>query len=125
MGRWRFALWLLGITAAIGGAMWTATFWEPGGTYKDVVVKIETTRDTCWIIGRGQRQPDGTLDGMYDCGDGGTDLSDDMTLPAPSGVVQKMTDNDAEVRASFVVDGDVTETAVLTELHETVVLSGD
>ncbi len=46
MGRWRFAVWLLGITAAIGDDMWTATFWEPGGHWKDVEIQIETTRDT-------------------------------------------------------------------------------
>ena len=121
----RFGLWLRAIVGAIGAAIAISTFWEPGSTYKDVSVRIYTSSKTCWIVGRGVRLPDGTLDGMYGCGSGGPGLTDDATRPAASAMVQKVTENDAKVRASFIVDGEITETAVLTSPGEIVVLSGD
>src|ERR671914_291615 len=120
--RARFGLWLLGIVLAIGAAIALSYFWEPGGTYKDVGVRIYTTSKTCWIVGTGTRHPDGTLDGMYGCGPGGAGLTDDATLPASSAMVQKVSENDAEVHARFVVDGEITETAVLTKAGQVVVL---
>ena len=121
----RFLLWVGAIVAGIGLAMAISTPPEPGFRDKDVSVSIYTTEKTCWIVGKGARNPDGTLVGMYGCGSGGAGLTDDATLPASSAMVQKVTENDAEIEARFVVDGNVTETAVLTNPGEVVVLSGD
>lgn len=121
----RFGLWLLAIVLAVVAAIAISTFWEPGSVYKDVSVRIYTTEKTCWIVGKGARLPDGTLDGFYNCGSGGAGLTDDATRPASSAMVQKVSENDAEVHARFVVDGEITETAVLTEAGQVVVLSGD
>lgn len=53
---------------------------DPASRHKDVEVRIRTTRDTCWTVGSGGVNPDGTRDDGGACGSYGWSLSDDDTV---------------------------------------------
>ncbi len=121
---WAFLLSAVGIVGAIALGLWIATFGGPTSHYKDVEVHVETSRETCWIVGSGARSPDNSLDGWGDCGSGGTQLSDDMTHPPSSIAITKTSEDGAELYAEFVVDGEVTDSGTVTAPGGSLYLSG-
>ena len=119
----------LPIVATILGAgallVWTLASIEPGSSSKVVSVRVQASEDVCWILEDGPTDPlDPNPLEQIRCGSGSVGYDDDHDAVPSSVVVRKTQDNDAVLRASFSVNGEITDAGETDDPGGAISLSG-
>jgi hypothetical protein len=119
--------WALVIAAVLGASallVWALASAEPPVSPKVVTVRVVTDENVCWIVEDGPKDPfDPPLERIR-CGSGSAGYDDDLVAVPSSVVVRKTQENDAEIRASFWVNGEMTDAGETDDPGGAIALSG-
>lgn len=113
---------ILGVSALL---VWTLASAEPEPSPKVVSVRVDAGEDVCWVVEEGPKDPlDPNALDLIRCGGGAVGYDDDLVAVPSSVVVRKTQDNEAVLRAWFVVNGDITDSGTTDDPGGALYLSG-
>jgi hypothetical protein len=118
---------LLVIGAALGGValvVWVLASADAPPPYKIVDVRVQADDDVCWQVEDGPKDPFNRTPEQFRCGSSSVGYDDDYVAVPSSVVVRKTQDNDAEIRATFWVNGEMTDSGETDDPGGAIVLSG-
>jgi hypothetical protein len=104
--------------------VWVLASAEPRPSPKVVDVRVVADERVCWIVEQGAKDPFNPPLDFVRCGSGSVGYDDDLVAVPSSVVVRKTQDNDAEIRATFWVNGEMTDSGQTDEPGGALVLSG-
>jgi hypothetical protein len=113
--------------AVLGGVallVWILASAEPRPSPKTVDVRVVADEDVCWEVQDGPQDPFNRTPEQFRCGSSSVGYDDDYVSVPSSIVVRKTQDNDAEIRATFWVNGEMTDSGETDEPGGAIVLSG-
>jgi hypothetical protein len=118
-------LGVLVVGGLIALGMWVATNWEPPPPFKIVTVRVQAPDDVCWHVQDGPKDPfELNPIHQFRCGSGSVGYDDDYVAVPSSVIVRKIQDNEATIRASFYVNGEVTDSGETNDPGGAISLSG-
>jgi hypothetical protein len=118
---------LLVIVAVLGGALlvWVLASAEPRPSPKTVDVRVQADEDVCWQVEDGPKDPfELNPIHQFRCGTGSVGYDDDYVAVPSSVIVRKTQDNEATIRASFYVNGEITDSGETNDPGGAIYLSG-